>query len=318
MKIFAFPDETNGRPAVATIGFFDGVHCGHRFLIDQVNRLARERGYASLLVTFDTHPRRVMQRDYRPSLLTTLTEKRQLLQASGADLCALLHFTPELSRLSARAFMQQVLQEGLGVRTLVIGYDHRFGYGRSDGFAQYVEYGRELGIEVVRAEACRVGEVNVSSSVTRSFLQAGEVEMAARCLGRPYALTGRVVEGFHVGRELGFPTANLQVDDEFKLIPARGVYAVRVRGAGASDVPFAGMLNIGNRPTLENGDAVSVEVHLLHFTGDLYGQNLCVEFVRRLRDEKKFRSRAELVNRLRTDAGKVEALLAGAAGEGVL
>ena len=309
MKFLSYPDETNRTPTVATVGFFDGVHRGHLFLIGQVKRLACERGMASLLVTFDSHPRQVMQHDYQPRLLSTLFEKRRLLQASGADACALLHFTPELARLTAREFMERVLRDGLGVKMLVVGYDHRFGRDRADGFEDYVRYGRELGIEVVRAEACRVGQVNVSSSVTRAFVSEGEMEMAARCLGRPYELTGRVVPGFHVGRELGFPTANLQPDDPLKLVPARGVYAVRVYGALPENRFCAGMLNIGMRPTLENGDAPSIEVHLLGFSGDLYDCELRVEFVRRLRDEKKFRSRAELVRQLQADAGRVAALL---------
>lgn len=311
MKIFSFPGETNRLPTVATIGFFDGVHRGHLYLIDQVRHLAQARGRASLLVTFDCHPRQVMQHDYQPRLLSTLPEKCRLLQASGADLCALLHFTPELSRLSARDFMEQVLRDGLGVRTLVIGYDHRFGHGRCDGFDDYVRYGRETGIEVVHAEACQVGQVNVSSSVTRAFLAEGEVEMAARCLGRPYELAGRVVPGFHVGHELGFPTANLRMDDPLKLVPGGGVYAVRVWGACADGKPCAGMLNIGSRPTLADGGAQTVEVHLLHFSGDLYDRELRVAFVRRLRDEKKFRSRAELIRQLQADADRVAALLEG-------
>lgn len=309
MKFLSYPDETNRMPAVATVGFFDGVHCGHSFLIGQVKRLARERGLSSLLVTFDCHPRQVMQHDYQPCLLSTLSEKCRLLQASGADFCALLHFTPELSCLTAREFMEQVLHDGLGVSVLVVGYDHRFGRGRAEDFGDYVRYGRETGIEVVRAEVCRIGQVNVSSSVTRAFLSEGEVEMAARCLGRPYELTGRVVPGFHVGRELGFPTANLQPDDPLKLVPAHGVYAVRVYGARPDGGGCAGMMNIGMRPTLENGEVRSIEVHLLNFSGDLYDKRLRVEFVRRLRDEKKFRSRAELVRQLQADAGQVAALL---------
>ncbi len=308
MKFISYPYETNDKPAVATIGFFDGVHRGHLFLIEQVKRLAREQGRTSLLVTFDSHPRQVMRKDYQPRLLSTLAEKRGWLEASGADLCALLHFTDELSRLTAREFMEQVLHDGLGVKTLVIGYDHRFGHGRSEGFDEYVRYGLEIGIQVVRAEACRVAQVNVSSSVTRAFLLEGEVEMAARCLGRFYELTGRVVPGFRVGRELGFPTANLQVTDGLKLVPGRGVYAVWVYGACGR--PLKGMLNIGRRPTMDNGDALSVEVHLLHFTGDLYDKELRVEFVRRLRDEKKFRNSAELMRQLRADAAQVELLLA--------
>ncbi len=309
MHFLTTPDSIYERPCVATIGFFDGVHCGHRFLVKQVTDYAEAHGLDSLLVTFDRHPREVMQHDYRPRLLSTPAEKLALLGATGADVCAILPFTPGLAALTAREFMQQVLHDRLNVRALVIGYDHRFGCGRVDGFDDFVRYGREMGMDVIRAEACRVGEVNVSSSVTRSLLDEGEVALAARCLSRPYDLTGTVVEGFRVGRELGFPTANLQPDDARKLIPARGAYAVRVNVVGADEAPRAGMLNIGCRPTLDNGDGVTLEVHILDFEGDLYGRTLRVEFVERLRGERKFKGRPELVAQLRADAARVRQLL---------
>ena len=162
------------------------------------------------LVTFRTHPRQVMQAAYQPQLLTTYDEKCGQLAATGADYCLTLDFTTALAALSARRFMAEILKEKLSVKVLVIGYDHRFGHDRSEGFAEYVEYGRELGMEVVRADAFAMSEVNVSSSMVRACLAEGEVGMAARCLTRPYEITGRVVHGFHVGHELGFPTANIR------------------------------------------------------------------------------------------------------------
>ena len=290
-------------PSVATIGFFDGVHGGHRFLIRQVCEAAQERGLSSLLITFPQHPRRVMQASYQPRLLSTFGEKCSLLASTGVDACVALPFTAGLAALSAREFMQQVLRDQLQVRTLVIGYDHRFGHNRAEGFDDYVRYGQEMGIEVVRADAFLMDGAKVSSSAVRALLDAGEVDKAARCLGYTYFLEGRVTAGQQIGRTLGFPTANLQVTDSCKLIPADGVYAVRVR---VGEHIYKGMLNIGCRPTIDDDAHRTIEVHLFHFTGDLYGQLLRVEFLRRIRGEQKFDSREALARQLQQDAEACE------------
>lgn len=310
MKFITLTDPLPYQACVATIGFFDGVHRGHRFLIRQLTRYAVGHDLASLLVTFRTHPRQVMQAAYQPQLLTTYDEKCGQLATTGADYCLTLDFTTALAALSARRFMAEILKEKLSVEVLVIGYDHRFGHDRSEGFAEYVEYGRELGMEVVRADAFAMSEVNVSSSMVRACLAEGEVGIAARCLTRPYEITGRVVHGFHVGHELGFPTANIQVEDSQKLIPKNGVYAVWVKGKiGGEEHVWGGMLNIGLRPTMENGENRTIEVHLLDFAGDLYGCRLTLSFVRRLRDERKFRNKGELVHQLREDEAMVRMIL---------
>lgn len=290
-------------PSVATIGFFDGVHGGHRFLIRQVCEAAQERGLSSLLITFPQHPRMVMQASYQPRLLSTFGEKCSLLASTGVDACVALPFTAGLAALSAREFMQQVLRDQLQVRTLVIGYDHRFGHNRAEGFDDYVRYGQEMGIEVVRADAFLMDGAKVSSSAVRALLDAGEVDKAARCLGYTYFLEGRVTAGQQIGRTLGFPTANLQVTDSCKLIPADGVYAVRVR---VGEHIYKGMLNIGCRPTIDDDAHRTIEVHLFHFTGDLYGQLLRVEFLRRIRGEQKFDSREALARQLQQDAEACE------------
>ena len=310
MKFITLTDPLPYQACVATIGFFDGVHRGHRFLIRQLTRYAVGHDLASLLVTFRTHPRQVMQAAYQPQLLTTYDEKWGQWATTGADYCLTLDFTTALAALSARRFMAEILKEKLSVKVLVIGYDHRFGHDRSEGFAEYVEYGRELGMEVVRADAFAMSEVNVSSSMVRACLAEGEVGIAARCLTRPYEITGRVVHGFHVGHELGFPTANIQVEDSQKLIPKNGVYAVWVKGKiGGEEHVWGGMLNIGLRPTMENGENRTIEVHLLDFAGDLYGCRLTLSFVRRLRDERKFRNKGELVHQLREDEAMVRMIL---------
>ena len=290
-------------PCVATIGFFDGVHRGHLYLIQQVTRLAEERGLVSRLVTFDRHPRVVLQLDYVPALLTTLEEKLTLLKGTGADDISLLPFTRELSRLTAKDFMRKVLYEELGARVLVLGYDHRFGHGGGT-WEEYRKWGEETGIEVVRAQALD-GE-HVSSSRCRTLLMDGDVCGVAGLLGRRYVMSGEVVRGFQVGHELGFPTANLEIDRE-KVMPARGAYAVWVRMADGTC--HEGMLNIGNRPTIGNGEAASIEVNLLDYKGDLYGQQLSVEFVDRLREERRFASKDELMAQLAQDEATTRSIL---------
>ena len=306
MQIICNIPGTLPEPCVATIGFFDGVHMGHRFLINQVRDVALSEGLRSALITFPEHPRKVMNSDYRPELLTTSHEKITLLEGTKVDECIMLDFTDEIARLTAYEFMKNVLKERYNVQVLVIGYDHRFGHNRSEGFDDYALYGKSIGMEVVLAEACSLDQVHVSSSVIRSYLQKGEVDVAARCLGYEYAIEGVVVGGYKVGRKIGFPTANLRIEDSEKLVPADGVYAVRVDVEGQS---YNGMLNIGYRPTLENGLSRSIEVHILHFNSDIYDSTIRLSFVQRIRSEMKFSGLDELVGQLNKDAVMVEAIL---------
>ena len=307
------PGETSDRPCAATIGFFDGVHRGHVHLLRQLKAAAAERGLGTMAVTFEHHPRLTLSADYHPELLTTTDEKLALLEAEGIDACALLRFDDGMAALPARDFMDRWLRRRLGVRCLVIGYDHRFGHGRDEGFMQYVAYGRGLGIEVVRATALECGGLTVSSSAVRRFLSAGNVEMAKVCLGRPYALTGTVVHGHGVGRSLGYPTANVRPACADKAVPACGVYAVRAGLApgdgGEPGGEFRAMVNIGNRPTLNNGTDVTVEAYLLGFSGDLYGRRLTLRFERRLREEQRFPSLDALRRQLDADAARTLEML---------
>ena len=290
-------------PCVATIGFFDGVHRGHQFLVRGLVESARSEGLQSTVVTFDEHPRRVLQSDYQPELLSTLCSKLLLLSKTEVDNTVVLHFDPQMAALSAREFMQRVLHDQLNVRKLFIGYDHRFGHNRSETFEDYVRYGKEMGIEVVRKEAFLIDGINISSSVIRSFLKEGEVEMAHRCLGFPYTIVGKVVSGFHEGRKMGFPTANLDISHFGQMVPAPGVYAVKVRMEN-SVVWMHGMMNVGTRPTF-GGKQLTLEAHIFHFDGDIYGQLLLVGFVNRIRGEQKFESPDELAVQLREDEKKV-------------
>ncbi|MCF0159237.1 MAG: bifunctional riboflavin kinase/FAD synthetase [Bacteroidaceae bacterium] len=306
MEVIEQIEQVSLKPSVATIGFFDGVHRGHQFLFKQIKQLAETENLSAMAITFAEHPRRVMHQAFQPQLLSTQEEKRKLLTQQPLDYLVLLHFTLEMSRLTAREFMQHVLRDQLNVKVLVIGYDHRFGHNRAEGFDDYVRYGKELGIQVVHSEAYSIEGAKVSSSAIRALVKEGKMEHVMQCTGSHYHVKGTIVDGHKVGRKLGFPTANIRVDDAFKLMPAEGVYAVWVLLDGQR---YKGMLNIGRRPTLDNGNDCSVEVYVLGFSGDVYQHTIEVEFVSRLRDEQYFRSVEELTAQLRKDAQAVESLL---------
>ena len=305
MKVISDINHQPLPPSVATIGFFDGVHRGHRFLINQIKEVAAKDGLCSALVTFPVHPRQVIQSSYRPQLLSSPQEKLELLASTGIDYCILLPFTPELSLLSAREFMQ-LLRDQFNIRMLIVGYDHRFGHNRSESFEDYCRYGEELGIYIVRARAYTDGEDKISSSVIRQLLKEGDVGRAAKFLGYNYYLDGTVVDGYKVGRKIGFPTANLKVDCPNKLIPSEGVYAVYVYVEGKK---WAGMLNIGHRPTLNNGTDLSIEVNILHFSDDIYHKEMRLEFVKFLRPEEKYDTVDALIAQMHIDREETARLL---------
>ena len=291
--------EAMTEPCVATIGFFDGVHRGHQFLISHLVETARQDGMPAVVITFDEHPRKVLQSDYQPEMLSTLDSKLLLLSKTEVDDAVVLHFTREMAAMSAREFMQQVLHDHLHVKKLFIGYDHRFGHNREETFDDYVRYGKEMGIEVIKNQAYSMNGINISSSVIRSFLKEGEVDMANQCLGYPYTIIGKVVNGYHEGRKLGFPTANLDLSHFGQMIPAPGVYAVKARLEGTV-VWKQGMMNIGTRPTFD-GKQLTLETHIFNFEGGIYDQLLLVSFVKRIRGERKFESPEELAAQLKED-----------------
>lgn len=299
-------EDKDRQPCVATIGFFDGVHRGHQFLIDEVKTEAAKAGLQSLVITFDRHPRQVLQQSYQPQLLTTLDEKLRLLSLTGIDDIYVLHFTQDMAGLTAKEFMSQILHDKLNVRKLVIGYDNRFGHNRAEGFDDYVQYGRDLGIEVIQAHPFEISGVKVSSSVVRAFLNGGEVEMAKRCLGRPFMLSGTVVRGFQEGRKMGFPTANLQTAEGL-LIPADGVYAVKVKVCDTGKW-LPAMTNIGTRPTF-HGTARTLETHIFDFDRDIYDMPMTVAFVKRVRGEQMFDGEHALAEQLRKDEQEIRKIL---------
>ncbi len=289
--------------SVATIGFFDGVHRGHQYLIRHIVEAAKKEGRQSMVITFDRHPRQVLHADYQPEMLTTLDEKLILLSRTGVDVVAVLHFDVALANLSASDFMQNVLRDKLHVKTLYIGYDHRFGHNRTEGFPQYVAYGKSLGIAVVQNPALNVGDQPVSSSVCRRLLAQGDITEVNHCLGYAYTLVGRVIGGEQQGRRMGFPTANLDPHAIGQMVPQSGVYAVKVR-LQQGMTWYQGMMNIGTRPTF-GGKQTTLEVHIFHYSGDLYGKRLLVAFHSKIRDERTFPSVETLREQLVQDKEQV-------------
>jgi riboflavin kinase/FMN adenylyltransferase len=281
---------------------FDGVHLGHQFVLHHVVETAREQGLQSMAITFD----QTMPRD---QVLTSLSAKRLLLSKTGIDRIEVLQFTDELRQMTAREFMQQVLRDQLDVKILLTGYDNRFGHNREEGFDDYVRYGQELGIEVksLPPAPSKGRGRTISSSFIRQLLTEGHVGKASEGLGYPYTILGRVEHGEHVGTQLGFPTANLVPVDEKQLIPAAGAYAVKVRMENSVEWKH-GMMNIGMRPTF-NGHKRTLEVHIFRLNEDLYGQQLLVSFVERLREEQRFENVETLINQLQQDAVLAEQIL---------
>lgn len=286
-------------PAAATIGFFDGVHCGHRYLIGRVIDEARADGLASMVITFARHPRQVIDTHYVPRLLSTPEMKIERLAETGIDRCTVLDFDRRMAALTAREFMIHILSSRLNVRKLIIGYDNRFGHDRSESIDDYCAYGRTLGIEVVKSCGITVDGIRVSSSVIRNAIERGDLTEANRCLGYAYTLSAHVSHGFRNGHRLGFPTANLDMDEVCQLLPQIGVYATRVRIEGECEL-YPAMTSVGTRPTFD-GTRLSVETYILDFDADLYGRKLEVAFLKRIRGEKKFADLQQLRTQMADD-----------------
>lgn len=280
---------------VATIGMFDGVHCGHQFVLQHVVDEARQRGLQSMAITFDKSG---------PQTLTPLDQKRLLLTKTGIDRIEVLTFNDALKQMTAREFMQQELRDRLGVKVLLTGYDNRFGHNRTEGFDDYVRYGQELGIEVLQLPQ----EGEISSSIIRQLVVEGAISKANELLGNPYTILGSVEHGEHIGTKLGYPTANLVLVDDCQLIPATGVYAVKIRMENSVEWKH-GMMNIGMRPTFD-GQSQTLEVNVFRLKENLYGQQLQVAFFERLRGEQRFDSIEALKAQLQQDAIEAERILA--------
>ena len=288
---------TTQQPTVLTIGTFDGVHLGHQKIIERVVATARQEGLLATIFTFFPHPRMVVQHDKSLKLIHTLEEKKQLLQRLGVDLLVVQPFNEAFAQLTAEEFVSTILVQHLNVKKVIIGYDHRFGRNRTANINDMRLFGEKYGFAVEEISVQEVDEVSVSSTKIREALNKGDVTTAEHYLGTPYSLTGTVVHGLKLGRTLGYPTANIQVTEDYKLIPKDGVYAV-YSYIGAQKV--YGMMSIGKNPTIE-GKGASIEVYFFDFNGDLYDRELTIYFVKYLREERKFSSVALLKKQLQED-----------------
>ena len=300
MQIHYGLDNFKVKNPVVTIGTFDGVHLGHREVIAELRRITRETGGESVVFSFFPHPRMVVTPEEDTiRLLSTQAEKSALLDELGLDHLVVYPFTKAFAALSYTDFVKDILVGQMHIHKLVTGYDHKFGHGREGDFHALNRLGELYGFEVEQLNPLLVENVAVSSTKIRMALEAGDVSKANHFLGYAYLLKGTVVEGRRLGRELGFPTANILPDDLHKLVPNDGVYAVYVY---VGDVRYEGMLNVGTRPTVNsNVDHRSIEAHIFDFSGHIYGQPISVSFVERIRDEVKFESLDKLIEQLVRD-----------------
>ena len=299
MRVFDHIDDFE-KPdySVVTIGTFDGVHIGHQTILKRLVADAKKNNGKSILITFWPHPRFILKKDDdKLKLLSTFAEKVKLLEEIGVDYILKIAFTPEFSNLSADQFVQDILVNKAGTNHLFIGYDHHFGNNREGNIQFLQENSAKYGFQVNEISKQEIDHVGVSSTKIRSALETGEIHLANSLLGRNYSITGKVVDGNKKGRSIGFPTANIEISEKYKLLPADGAYAIRALVKGQT---FQGMLNIGFKPTV-NGTSRSIEAHLFNFGEDIYGEEITVEFIKSLRKEMKFASIDDLKNQLKID-----------------
>ncbi len=291
---------------VITIGSFDGVHLGHKALISNINQIAKDADGESLMVTFDPHPRVVIQgKDCNLKLLNTPTQKQERLKANGLQNLVIIPFTRNFADQTAAEYVENFLWKNFQPQTVVVGYDHHFGKNREGSLELMKRFGKQLGFQVVEISKQEVDDIAVSSSEIRRALEEGHVQEANRLLGYNYTLSGVVIHGEHIGQSIGFPTANLGIEDVYKLIPANGVYAVIV---GMDENEYPGMLNIGKRPTFD-GQNQTIEVHLFNFDEQIYGKQIDIRLKQFIRKERKFESSEELVAQLWRDKATIQKLL---------
>ena len=291
---------------VITVGTFDGLHLGHKKIIDRMKQLAKENNGETILVTFDPHPRLVVNSNsYEIKFINTQKRKFDLLSRLGIDNLIIIPFTKEFAKTSSEDFIREYLVKELKVKKLIVGYDHHFGRNREGNYHKLHQLGKKYEFDVEEISAQYIDDIPVSSTKIRNALMDGDVKLANRMLGYEYSISGIVVEGNKIGRKIGFPTANIEIEDKYKLIAAGGVYACKVEVNGKL---FNGMGNIGTRPTIGKHD-FTTEVHILDFDMDIYGDEITIFFVERIRDEKKFESLEELTKQLVKDREAVYELL---------
>lgn len=300
MKIHRDLNNFYAQNPVLTVGTFDGVHLGHRKIIARLHDLAKAINGESVIFTFDPHPRKIVApAETNLRLLTTLDEKIELFKQAGIDHLIIYPFTPEFAQLTYEEFVEQILVGQIHTKSLVVGYDHKFGKGRQGDFEFLKNCADRLGFQIEKLDVLLMNESNISSTKIREAIQVGDFDTANAYLGYPFTLHGTVVEGQKLGRQIQFPTANIEASDPDKIIPGQGVYAVKAK---VQNQAYIGMLNIGSRPTVNtNADHRSIEVHLLDFDSDIYGEHLELIFFRKLREEQKFHSLDALKEQLAKD-----------------
>ena len=290
------------QPSAVTIGNFDGVHLGHRAMLRQLVDTARQRGLVPCAVTFEPHPREFFAPDKAPARLSSLREKLQMLRECGIAHVHICAFNLAFSQLAAEVFIERILVSGLQARYLLIGDDFRFGARRVGDFALLQARGAQEGFEVAAMNSVTLDELRISSTAVREALAAGDLDLAGRLLGRPYSISGRVVDGDKLGREIGFPTANIQL--KHNRPPLTGIFVVQVRGL--TDTPLPGVASLGVRPTVKENGRPVLEVHLLDFDRSIYGQHVCVDFLARLRDEERYPDLPTLIHQIGRDVNSAK------------
>lgn len=298
MKIYnSIQEFTSDNKTIATLGTFDGVHKGHKTILEKLTKSSKNSGHDSVVLTFFPHPRMVLQQNTGIELLNTMKEKAFLLDECGINNLIVHPFDKAFSRLTAEDFVKTVLVEKLNISKIIIGYDHRFGRNRTATIDDLIYFGEQYGFDVEQISALEVNEVSVSSTKIRNALNEGDITTANEFLGYNYFITGKVVKGEQRGRTIGFPTANIAIDEDYKLIPANGVY---IASAEIDGITVNGMMNIGNRPTV-GGTNQSIEIHFFDLNKDLYNKELKVSLHKRLRNEEKFASVEALKQQLIED-----------------
>ena len=285
---------SGSKNTVVTIGTFDGVHIGHQKI---VNRLVNHAELDSVILTFFPHPRMVLQQDNTIKLLHTIEEKTSVLNQLGLDHLVIHPFTKEFSRLTAQQFVEDILVNQLKAKKIIIGYDHRFGRNRTADISTLKDFGEQYGFVVEEITKQDVDDVAVSSTKIRTALQKGQIEKANAFLGQPYMLTGTIVRGKGIGKTLGYPTANIQIEEAYKLIPKNGVYIVKTNFKG---ITYFGMMNIGTNPTV-GGKSQTIETYFFNMDTDLYGSKMTIQMLKRIRDEKRFASVDQLIEAMQND-----------------
>ncbi|MCM5661789.1 bifunctional riboflavin kinase/FAD synthetase [Galbibacter mesophilus] len=290
-------DKDNSYYSVVTVGTYDGVHVGHRKIIDKLVANAKANDLKSTILTFFPHPRMVLQQASDLKLLNTLEEKISILKETGLDVLIIHPFTKEFSRLTAEEYVKDVLVDSISAKKVIIGYDHRFGRNRTATIDDLIKFGEKYDFEVEQISVEEVDEVSVSSTKIRKALEEGDVSTANTFLGYPYMLTGTITKGKGLGKQIDFPTANIHIKEKYKLIPKKGVYIVK---SNLNGIEVFGMMNIGYNPTV-NGEKKTIEVHFFDFNEDLYDKEVRVDLLQRLRNEQKFDSIDELKKQLLKD-----------------